>query len=171
MPLNIADYLRDTTHLDAEQSGMYLHLIMGYWVAGGLPNDDRQLAAIARVPIKKWKRSRALLEAFFSTGFHSHKRIDYELQRAADIKGNLSMRGKEGARKRWLKHASSNGRGNAQAMLGDAPTQRKKDLTDREIEVGAVDKSVDNSQKGSAEEASERTAEAFARMRRRKGNG
>src|SRR6185436_4083577 len=86
MPLNIADYLRDTTHLDAEQSGAYLHLIMAYWVAGKLPNDNRQLAKIARVLPQKWRYQRPVLEAFFGPGFSSHKRIDRELQRAAEIK-------------------------------------------------------------------------------------
>jgi len=120
MPLHIADYLRDTTHLQAEESGAYLHLIMGYWVAGKLPNDDRQLAAIAKVPIKKWKRLRPLLETFFSAGFHSHKRIDLELQRAAKLKENRSEQAREAAQKRWLKHAGRNAGRNAWPMRGNA---------------------------------------------------
>lgn len=85
MPLYIADYLKDTTHLQAMESGAYLHLIMAYWSAGRLPNDDRQLAAIARMAPAQWKKSRPTLEAFFGAGFSSHKRIDRELAHAADV--------------------------------------------------------------------------------------
>jgi len=175
MPLNVADYLRDTTHLDAEESGAYLHLIMGYWVAGKLPDDDRQLSKISKLPLQKFRKLRPVLEAFFRPGFRSHKRIDFELQRAAHLKQFRSERARQAAYQRWHKHAPSNAKSNAmsiaQAMLGDAHTQRKKDLTERETEIGAVDKSVENSSKASAEEASGRTAEAFTRMRKRKGTG
>lgn len=107
MPLHIADYLRDTMHLQAEESGAYLHLIMAYWVAGKLPNDDAQLARIARLSPQKWKHLRPILEAFFRPGFASHKRIDCELQRAAKLWENRSERGKLAALRRWHKHASS----------------------------------------------------------------
>jgi uncharacterized protein YdaU (DUF1376 family) len=127
MPLHIADYLRDTTHLDAEESGCYLHLIMGYWVAGKLPNDDHQLSKMAKVSATKWKRIRKILEPFFGRGFSSHKRIDRELQRAAKVSESLSERGKEGAQRRWRKNGRGYATANAQAMLGDAPTQRKKE--------------------------------------------
>jgi len=122
MPLHIADYLRDTTHLQAEDSGAYLHLIMGYWVAGKLPNDDRQLARIAKLSLARFRRKRKILVAFFGEDFSSHKRIDRELQRAAAIGEINSERARQAAFRRWAKHARSNG----QAMLGDAPTQRKK---------------------------------------------
>src|SRR3954464_543739 len=85
MPLNIADYLRDTSHLRALESGAYLHLIMAYWVSGKLPNDDRQLATITKLSDKEWKVLRPCLEAFFGEGFSSHKRIDKELAKVADI--------------------------------------------------------------------------------------
>ena len=49
MPLYIADYLADTAHLRAPESGAYLHLIMHYWRRGSLPDNDRQLATIAKM--------------------------------------------------------------------------------------------------------------------------
>jgi uncharacterized protein YdaU (DUF1376 family) len=123
MPLNVADYLRDTTHLDAEESGCYLHLIMAYWVAGGLPDDDRQLAKISKVPLQKFRRLRPVLEAFFRPGFRSHKRIDFELQRAAEIQKVNSERARRAAQKRW---SSGGAQSIAQAMLGDAHTHKKE---------------------------------------------
>jgi uncharacterized protein YdaU (DUF1376 family) len=123
MPLNIADYLRDTTHLQAEESGAYLHLIMAYWVAGKLPDDDRQLARISKISYKKWKHIRPVLEAFFRPGFSSHKRIDKELQRAAEIKKINTERARQAALKRWAKGYAPSTR---QAMLGDAHTHLRK---------------------------------------------
>ena len=123
MPLNVADYLRDTTHLDAEESGAYLHLIMAYWVAGGLPNDDRQLTKIAKISRYKWNRIRPTIEAFFRPGFSSHKRIDQELQRAAQIKENA----RKAARQRWAKHACGRIVGNHKdASLRHMPYTKKE---------------------------------------------
>ena len=49
MPLCLADYLADTAHLRALESGAYLHLIMHCWRRGSLPDNDRQLATIAKM--------------------------------------------------------------------------------------------------------------------------
>ena len=84
MPLYIADYLRDTAHLSATESGAYLHLIMAYWVAGKLPDDDRALARIARLTEKEWKTIRGVIAAFFQDGWR-HKRIDAELAKSIEI--------------------------------------------------------------------------------------
>jgi uncharacterized protein YdaU (DUF1376 family) len=84
MPLYIADYLKDTTHLGALESGAYLHLIMDYWQNGKLPYDDRQLARIAKLTEREWKRLRPILQAFFHDGWR-HKRIDDELAHATKV--------------------------------------------------------------------------------------
>jgi uncharacterized protein YdaU (DUF1376 family) len=85
MPLYIADYIRDTSHLRALESGAYLHLIMAYWVTGKLPNDDRQLATIAKLTDREWKACKAVLAEFFGPDWSSHKRIDKEIAKATDI--------------------------------------------------------------------------------------
>lgn len=84
MPLYIADYLKDTTHLGALESGAYLHLIMDYWQNGKLPTDDKSLARIAKLTSREWKRLKSTLQSFFYEGWR-HKRIDEELAHAADI--------------------------------------------------------------------------------------
>jgi hypothetical protein len=58
MSLHIGDYLKDTRHLRALEHGAYFLLIMHYWTKGGLPDDDRQLSAIACMSDKEWKKAR-----------------------------------------------------------------------------------------------------------------
>ena len=48
----IPDFLADTMHLSASETGAYLCLIMDYWLHDGLPDDDHKLAAIARLPLR-----------------------------------------------------------------------------------------------------------------------
>jgi uncharacterized protein YdaU (DUF1376 family) len=83
MPLWVADYLADTAHLNAAQSGGYLHLIMHYWQHGGLPDDDRQLAQIAKMTLGDWRKHRPVIEKFFSPGW-KHNRVDEELLEAEE---------------------------------------------------------------------------------------
>lgn len=89
MPLYIADYLKDTTHLGALESGAYLHLIMHYWQHGSLPASEKQLAQIAKLTAREWKRSRDTLKSFFYDGW-KHKRIDQELAHAVDVSAKRS---------------------------------------------------------------------------------
>lgn len=103
MPLYIAAYLKNTAHLRALESGAYLHLIMAYWVAGGLPNDDRQLATIAKLSDKEWKACRATLAAFFGPDWSSHDRIDAELSKAEDI----SNKRRSAVKQREIKRTSN----------------------------------------------------------------
>lgn len=95
MPLYIADYLKDTSHLRAAESGAYLHLIMAYWANGKLPDNDRQLATIAKLTDMEWAEYRDTLQAFFSPDW-THRRIDRELAEAADRIAAKSAAGRAG---------------------------------------------------------------------------
>jgi uncharacterized protein YdaU (DUF1376 family) len=99
MPLYIGTYLKKTTHLRALESGAYLHLIMAYWLDGRLPNDDRQLATIAKVTDREWRTIKPTMAAFFGPDFSSHERIDEELARAAAV----SAKRKDAANVKWAK--------------------------------------------------------------------
>ena len=86
MPLYVADYLADTAHLTAAQSGAYLHLIMAYWRAGGpLRLDDGALARTARMTPTEWSEAAGIVLAFFrqEDGALHHGRIEHELAEAA----------------------------------------------------------------------------------------
>lgn len=78
MPLYVGDYLGDTGHLSTVQHGAYFLLMMHYWRQGALPDDDKQLAAITKLPLRVWLDIRETIQAFFYGGW-LHKRIDEEL--------------------------------------------------------------------------------------------
>ncbi|MBB3453916.1 uncharacterized protein YdaU (DUF1376 family) [Rhizobium sp. BK313] len=84
MPLHIADYLADTGHLTAAEHGAYLLMIMHYWQNGGLPDNERLIARIAKLSADQWEESRDVLAMLFGDGW-SHKRIDAELEKADEI--------------------------------------------------------------------------------------
>ena len=95
MPLYVGDYLGDTGHLTTTQHGAYLLLMMHYWRKGELPDDDRQLCKIAKLPLKTWNEYRTTLQDFFHDGW-KHKRIDAELERMMRVSAKRAIAGQKG---------------------------------------------------------------------------
>jgi uncharacterized protein YdaU (DUF1376 family) len=111
MPLFIGDYLADTMRLTRDQHGGYLLLIMDYWRSGEAPPDDDDiLATITKSTPSEWKKLRAILAKFFTIedGLWKHKRIEIEMQKAAENYASKVERAKAGAAARWGKNAPSN---------------------------------------------------------------
>ncbi len=138
MPLYIADYLADTAHLGALESGAYLHLIMHYWQTGGLPDDPRELARIAKVSAHSWKKLSPALQKFFHDGW-KHKRVDAELLKASDISEKRSAAAR-------ARHAAGDANAPANAEHLDTqsqPQSQKKEtpsLRSGDAPAAAVDK-------------------------------
>jgi uncharacterized protein YdaU (DUF1376 family) len=95
MPLYVGDYLGDTGHLTTTQHGAYLLLMMDYWRKGELPDDDRQLSKITKLPLKTWCDYRPTLQDFFHEGW-KHKRIDAELERMVRVSAKRAIAGQKG---------------------------------------------------------------------------
>jgi uncharacterized protein YdaU (DUF1376 family) len=95
MPLYVGDYLGDTGHLTTAQHGAYLLLMMHYWRKGELPDDDRQLSKITKLPLKTWCEYRPTLQDFFYEGW-KHKRIDAELARMMRVSEKRAIAGQKG---------------------------------------------------------------------------
>lgn len=107
MPLATDAYLADTLHLDAQQHGAYLMLLIVAWRTRGvpsLPNDDKVLARYAKVDPRTWQRIKPTIMAFWELGpdgrWTQKKQL---LVRAAAHKRAEAARDK--AAKRW--HAKS----------------------------------------------------------------
>ncbi len=113
MPLHVGDYVKDTMHLSAAESGAYMFLIMDYWTKGKLPDDERQLTRIARMSQEEWAESRGVLAAFFHDGW-KHKRIDEEIIAAREKYAKRAAAGKKGGEAKAAKSAPSN----AKPLLG-----------------------------------------------------
>lgn len=110
MPFYVADYLADTGHLSAAESGAYMHLIFHYWINGSLPDDDRRLARIARMDREEWEEARETIAAFFQPGWR-HSRVEEELAKQQD-KSDMA---KAKAEKRWHGKAGADAKVDAAA--------------------------------------------------------
>lgn len=95
MPLHVAEYVADTTHLSTVEHGAYLLLIMHYWQNRCLPADDAKLARICRLPVVEFVAIRDTLADFFSDGW-SHKRIDAEIAKAEEKYEKRAYAGRKG---------------------------------------------------------------------------
>ena len=131
MPLYVADYLVDTAHLDAAESGAYLHLIMSYWVNGSLPQEDKKLALIARMTTKQWNKAKATIKLFFGPDW-KHDRIEVELAKVIEI----SNKRKDAAEQM---HAERRANAPAQAdTLHTSPTPNKKEVSKKDTREVAL---------------------------------
>lgn len=111
MPMFWGDYLRDTGHLSAAEHGAYLLLIAHQWTtAKPLPNDDMQLARIARMSPREWRTARRMLEDFFDVSETSwtQGRVARELQRALEVYEQRRRGGvNSGEKRRGIKQSSN----------------------------------------------------------------
>lgn len=127
MPLNIADYLKDTAHLSTLQHGAYLLLIMRYWADGGLPNDEEEVQMLSGLTEAEWASSRKKIKRFFDDQWR-HKRVDAELARAAEIISKRKAAGQQRHSKSSA-HAEHDGGKSLYAGVPPSPLPEPEDKT------------------------------------------
>lgn len=141
MPIYIGDYLADTGHLTTTQHGAYLLLLMHYWRKRGLPDDDKQLAAIAKLPLRIWLDTKETIQSFFHDGW-KHKRLEEEIQRRLEVSEKRAAAGSEGGKSKGKKEA------NASVLLKQNPSmlQSQKQKEDSEADASGAEAPVDPSE-------------------------
>ena len=101
IPLFPDAYLRDNYRLSLEQHGLYLLLLMEAWNQPDctLPDDDEQLAAIAQIPVAKFRKiaSPVLLKWTREGGRIYQKRLLREWRYVREKSGKRA----DAARARW----------------------------------------------------------------------
>jgi uncharacterized protein YdaU (DUF1376 family) len=88
MPLYIGDFIADTMHLSATETGIYIRLIMHCWQHGTIPRDPRKLALISHCDTRLWhKHEKTVLEFFDAVDASTvhHRRVTSELLRSDEI--------------------------------------------------------------------------------------
>jgi uncharacterized protein YdaU (DUF1376 family) len=156
MPLFPADFIADTTHLSAQESGAYLLLLMQAWLQPDcrLPNSDKKLASWARVDLATWRHIKGEVMAFWTL-----RKGRWEQGRLLKERGYVaavSAKRKAAAEKRWRK------KGNANAMQmhckWNAPTPIPKETPNGVSNLGGrkgtsrVDRKVPHPEVGSCGE-------------------
>ena len=58
------DFLADTMHLTAEETGAYIRLLSQCWINGYVVNDDKTLSRITMTG-RRWGNIKARVKAFF----------------------------------------------------------------------------------------------------------
>lgn len=144
MPLYVARYLADTSHLTAVAHGAYMLLIMNYWQRGKpLPDDDRKLSVIARCTSDEWAEIRDDLAEFFTieNGVWTHDKVAHEIKKAAEkIEQARSAGKKSGSARKQVKSGTSNGRS----------TDAERTLNHK-VRLGKEDTNVSLSARGGAQ--------------------
>lgn len=130
MPLYVGDWDGDTGHLDCEQDGAYGRLIRWYWRKGPLPDDDAALARIIRMDLKRWRKIRPVIAAFFviADGEWRHKRVDAELVRWSGKKVAFVEKARAAANERWRKHAQRSASSMPQALPEQCPSSSAREV-------------------------------------------
>lgn len=106
MSVWVADWTADTQHLSCEQDGAYWRLIRALWRAHGvLPNDERKLAHIVGLSVKKWRAIAPDVMAFFEVdqGGVQHEKLTKTLISVAQMSEDRSVAGAKGGRAKALK--------------------------------------------------------------------
>lgn len=125
MPLYVADYLADTTHLTCEEHGAYVLLLMVMWKAGGsLPDDEVALARYTRLPLSRWRKIAPNVMPFFqvSNCVLRNNRVSTEIENAKKISEARSEAGKRGAHAKALKSQEA-APANASDLLKQTPSK------------------------------------------------
>jgi uncharacterized protein YdaU (DUF1376 family) len=100
-PLYPADFAIDTCHLSAEQVGSYLRILCRIWRDGGrVSSEDKHLACIAGVSLRKWRSIKSGISLLFNTSDPAAWSCDWLLVELTKAKTNQENK-RRAAQMRW----------------------------------------------------------------------
>lgn len=103
MPVDVAKLLADTSHMSPEEKGAYYTILFTMWLHGArLVDDEKQLARIAGLSLRRWRSIAAVVckPLTFAGGQVSQKRLTATW---LDVQ-ELRRKHQAGASKRWRGH-------------------------------------------------------------------
>lgn len=127
LPLFTDAFIADTGHLNAQETGAYLMLMMVAWRSPEcrLPDNDDKLARWARVDRRTWLRIKPAVMEFWTLaeGFWSQKRLSKEREFVSKRAEVNRRNGEQGGRPKSLKNNDTqNPAGSVRVSETKAPT-------------------------------------------------
>lgn len=95
-------HIADTANLTLEEQGAYRLLMDHMWIKGGeIRNDDKEIARMLRVSVKRWKKLKLVLAEYLviELGTISQKRLKCDYQNAVNKSKTNAANGKIGGMK------------------------------------------------------------------------
>ena len=114
-------HIADTANLTLEEQGAYRLLMDNMWIKGGsIRNDDKEIARMLRISVKRWQKIRLKLADYLiiELGIISQKRIRKDYKEACEKSKKNTENGKIGGQKTAEKFKSA--QANALASNGDS---------------------------------------------------
>ena len=156
MPVFTDALLGDTLHLSAEEFGAYCLLLFATWRNNGsaIGDDDRKLARICRVTIRRWHdKLRPVLIPFFCVddGFWHQKRLEKEWAFVAERARISRSNGAQGGRPTTLNTKETNNPGGSSQDTRKQSTHTHTLESKEERDIGAKAPHPKRTVRGSAE--------------------
>lgn len=95
-------HIADTGTLTLEEQGAYRLLMDHLWIKGGhLPDNDKDVARLLRIPVKKWQKIKVRLSDYLliCEGIITQKRLQRDYQYAIKKSAINAQNGGKGGRK------------------------------------------------------------------------
>lgn len=95
-------HIADTANLTLEEQGAYRLLMDHMWIKGGaIRNDDKEIARMLRISVKRWKKLKLVLSDYLiiELGFITQKRLQHDYKDAVNKSKTNAKNGQSGGLK------------------------------------------------------------------------
>lgn len=105
----MGDYQKDTNRLTTLEHGAYFLLLQECWTHGKIPLDEGERAALAKMPLRDWRKIAPKINSFFSED-GTQKRATKEIEKAEVIRTKRALAGIKGGTNSGISRAIKKGR-------------------------------------------------------------